>query len=458
MAHFAKVDENDIVVDVIFAEQDFIDYLVAQDKAAAEKAAAEAAAARAAAGEEEPVIDEDAVIEEPHYTKQWIQTSYNTINGKHTRGGTPLRANYATVGCIYDRKNDVFYPPVPTDLPGAVISGPPEWKWTFPIPKPKDGRDYVWDLKKSNWILRSEKVIPRLIITPDDDSYGVNDHTFLVYDLEIRQIVHTCPKQPELNSDEVAGQGRPTFRPFGITNDESFIYIASNNKLGKFDKATYKFRGLVDVPLFVNTHEIVIHNNIIYAANTSNDTIGIYDIANKVNKFFNVNTFEVTTDIAPPQDVESHDTAHVNSLCIDNGRLYFCLHNLDRRDSQLGYFDINTFKAQIVAEAGRCAHGVKVLNNKLYSLSTGTGELIEVDLDNKSVELYKVVDSNKTFLRGLDIVDDCVVFGGSNTYSEDRTIYMNNCFAARFYPPTKEHRMYVYFRDTNIISDMKLLS
>lgn len=296
-----------------------------------------------------------------------------------------------------------------------------------------------------------------LIITPDDDSYDVNSPTFLVYDSESRELVHTCPNFPELNSKELAGQGRPTFRPFGIAMDEDFIYIASNNLLGRFYKRDYKLIDLVDIPLFVNTHEIATHNGILYVANTANDTIGVYDLENKVNKFFNVNTFAVTSDVVIPDNVESHDSAHVNSICIADNKVYFCLHNLNKRTSQLGYFDIDTFNAEIVAGVGYCNHGVQVLNGKLYSLSTGTGEIVEVDLATKQVALYKVVDNNKTFLRGLDILDGAIVFGGSNTYSEERTIYMNNCFIAKFDVATKRADVLIDVKDAYIISDMKVL-
>lgn len=296
----------------------------------------------------------------------------------------------------------------------------------------------------------------RIVITPDDDSYDVNSPTFLVY--ENGKLIHTCPKLPELNSEEVANQGRPTFRPFGIASDEKFLYVASHNRLGVFDKKDYGFVSLIDVPLFINTHEMVMYDGVMYVANTSNDTIGIYDLKNQHNVFFNVNTFVCTGTAPTPDNVLSHDAAHINSLCYHDNNIYFCLHNLNQRTSQLGRFDINTLQAEIIAEAGYCAHGVQVLNGKLYSLSTGTGEVIEVELDTKAVRLYKVVDSAKTFLRGLDILDGSIIFGGSNTYSEERTIYMNNCFVAQFDAATKKSKLLLNVKDAYIISDMKVLS
>jgi hypothetical protein len=72
--HFALVNNQNIVERVIVAEQDFIDSLPKNQK--------------------------------------WIQTSYNTRNGVHLKGGKPLRKNYAGKGFIYDPEKDEFNPPV----------------------------------------------------------------------------------------------------------------------------------------------------------------------------------------------------------------------------------------------------------------------------------------------------------------------------------------------------------
>lgn len=124
MPSFAQVDDNDIVVDVIRAEQEFID---------------------------------SGAVGDP---SKWIQTSYNTRGGIHygpdgkPDGGIALRANYATVGCTYDRANDVFYELKPEENPSFIISGAPAWVWTFPIPRPNDGLQYHWNEETRSWMLR----------------------------------------------------------------------------------------------------------------------------------------------------------------------------------------------------------------------------------------------------------------------------------------------------------------
>ena len=68
---------------------------------------------------------------------EWIQTSYNTRGGVHygqdgnPDGGVALRGNYAGIGYIYDRTNDVFYAP----QPGADwVLNKTTWTWENPNP------------------------------------------------------------------------------------------------------------------------------------------------------------------------------------------------------------------------------------------------------------------------------------------------------------------------------------
>jgi hypothetical protein len=79
----------------------------------------------------------------------WIQTSYNTIGGKHTKGGTPLRGNYAGIGCTYDAQNDVFYAPKPF---ASWVLNQTSWTWESPTPKPTDDKSYNWDEATTSWV------------------------------------------------------------------------------------------------------------------------------------------------------------------------------------------------------------------------------------------------------------------------------------------------------------------
>jgi len=118
MAHFARVNAQGIVTQVIVAEQDFIDGLADADS--------------------------------------WVQTSYNTRGGKHydpetgeEDGGTALRKNYAGIGFKYDGDRDAFIPPRPFASWNLVEDTC--W-WEAPIAQPElsdadreAGKYYIWD-------------------------------------------------------------------------------------------------------------------------------------------------------------------------------------------------------------------------------------------------------------------------------------------------------------------------
>lgn len=112
MAHFAKVKDG-LVVQVIVAEPEFFDTFV--DTSAG----------------------------------QWIQTSYNTIGGKHVNGGTPLRKNFAGIGFTYDHELDAFIPPKPH---ASWILNEDTCLWDAPVAMPTDGKTYEWNEATTSWV------------------------------------------------------------------------------------------------------------------------------------------------------------------------------------------------------------------------------------------------------------------------------------------------------------------
>ena len=107
MAHYAKV-ENGAVTEVIVAEQDFVDTL----------------------------------------DGTWVQTSYNTHGGAHTDGGTPLRKNYASIGCVYDSTRDAFYAPQPY---ASWTLNETTCLWEPPTPMPNGDPSYTWNEATTSW-------------------------------------------------------------------------------------------------------------------------------------------------------------------------------------------------------------------------------------------------------------------------------------------------------------------
>jgi hypothetical protein len=108
MAHYAFIDDNSIVTEVIVGKDE----------------------------------GEDGIDWEQYYGEFRGQvckrTSYNTRGGVHISGGTPYRKNYAGIGYTYDPVRDAFIPPRP-DGEGWVL----------------DEQSCLWDWEEQNETISS---------------------------------------------------------------------------------------------------------------------------------------------------------------------------------------------------------------------------------------------------------------------------------------------------------------
>jgi hypothetical protein len=108
MAHFAEIDDNNIVVRV----------LVVPD--------------------EQEHRGQEFLAEDLDLGGRWIQTSYNA----------KIRKNYAGIGFTFDESRDAFIAPKPYSswqLDEAKCA------WFAPIEYPTDGKLYEWDESSISW-------------------------------------------------------------------------------------------------------------------------------------------------------------------------------------------------------------------------------------------------------------------------------------------------------------------
>ena len=85
----------------------------------------------------------------------WKQTSYNTIGGVHSLGGTPFRKNYAGIGFTYDSQRDAFIAPKPFN---SFLLNETTCQWEAPIAYPVDSNvnnEYKWNEETLSWDLLS---------------------------------------------------------------------------------------------------------------------------------------------------------------------------------------------------------------------------------------------------------------------------------------------------------------
>jgi hypothetical protein len=115
MAHFARIDENNVVTQVVVvANKDTSD----------------------ADGVEKEHIG--AAFLESVLGGTWKQTSYNGN----------IRKNYAGIGYTYDADIDAFVAPQP--YPSWVLDENAQWQ--APVPMPDDGEMYSWDEDTQSWV------------------------------------------------------------------------------------------------------------------------------------------------------------------------------------------------------------------------------------------------------------------------------------------------------------------
>ena len=123
MAHFAQLDENNIVLQIIVVNNN-------------------------------ELLNENGVESEQKgidfctslFGGVWVQTSYNTLGGLHANGGTPLNKNYAGIGYSWDGTG--FAAPQPF---ASWTLDKETYLWTAPVAMPTDGKPYTWNEDSKSW-------------------------------------------------------------------------------------------------------------------------------------------------------------------------------------------------------------------------------------------------------------------------------------------------------------------
>lgn len=118
MAHFAKLDENDIVLEVNVVNNDVLN------------------------PDDEEKSGVDFLTEWSGGHTNWKQTSYNAYGGG-------FRKNYAGIGFKYDSDLDAFIAPKPY---ASWLLNEDSCLWESPKPYPKDGKRYDWNEDLGEWV------------------------------------------------------------------------------------------------------------------------------------------------------------------------------------------------------------------------------------------------------------------------------------------------------------------
>lgn len=125
MAYFAKLDENNIVINVHAVENS----IITVDGVESEQRGIE-------------------FLQQIHGHPYWKQTSFNMVAGVHREGKTPFRKNFASVGYTYDQQLDAFILP---KLYSSWLLNEETCYWEPPVPYPNDGQQYHWVEETLTW-------------------------------------------------------------------------------------------------------------------------------------------------------------------------------------------------------------------------------------------------------------------------------------------------------------------
>jgi len=119
MAHFVRLDQNSIVVQVIVVHNnELIDNGVESEAKGI------------------------AFCQSLFPDTTWIQTSYNGN----------FRKNYAGIGYSYDLIRDAFIPQKPY---ASFVLNEDTCLWEPPVPYPTDGERYTWNEEELEWVLET---------------------------------------------------------------------------------------------------------------------------------------------------------------------------------------------------------------------------------------------------------------------------------------------------------------
>ena len=121
MAHFAKLDENNVVIEVNCVHNN-------------------------------ELLDENGVEQEQKGIDFLINWSNGYLAWKQTSYNSSFRKNYAGIGYTYDVQRDAFIPPQPFS---SWLLNEQTCRWEPPTPMPTDGEMYLWDEATTSWVAQN---------------------------------------------------------------------------------------------------------------------------------------------------------------------------------------------------------------------------------------------------------------------------------------------------------------
>ena len=119
MAHFAQLDENNVVLQVIVVHNNEL---------------------------------LDGGVESEAKGISFCRSLFPGTNWKQTSYNGNKRKNYAGIGYTFDEQRDAFIPPKPY---ASWVLDEDKCQWKAPVDIPTDGQMYSWDEATTSWVVAS---------------------------------------------------------------------------------------------------------------------------------------------------------------------------------------------------------------------------------------------------------------------------------------------------------------
>jgi len=149
------------------------------------------------------------------------------------------------------------------------------------------------------------------------------------------------------------------YKSFGCYPMGEFLYVANHDKLLKLNKKEGNYISNITLNNFENPHQIIVTKDVKCFTNTDKDLIELtykdFDVVPVKDKKYviDLKTLDnVVNDLFWGPWLLKDDNHHVNSLCLNDRKIFFCLHNRGSKKSQYYYIDLKTEKIHYICDYG----------------------------------------------------------------------------------------------------------
>ena len=213
-------------------------------------------------------------------------------------------------------------------------------------------------------------------------------------------------------------------RPMGITfsNEYQKMALACFNEVIQFRNSSQLAKSYPNKANVYDSLYIPTQTNYTGKLDLHDLSYGENDQLYAVNTLFScICTFDATANFVPYwqpdfiSDLEPEDRCHLNGMALLNGKPKYAT-AFATSNKELGWKEnltktgvlIDVETNEIILTGLGMPHTPRIINDELYLLLSATGQLVKVDVENKS---YKVIVELNGFVRGMSFYEDYLFIG-----------------------------------------------